>query len=245
MFDVYGTLLMPLPTDIGADRGATPPWRALAVLLDQYSVRCTAEALCRDLREEIAAVHARMKTRGIDYPEVEIDRIWQSVLGTGDRDFARQFALDFEMTVNPVYPLPDAAAVLSAIRKRKIPAGIISNAQFYTGHLLKRFFGDLPQDSWADPELIFYSFEHGRAKPSAYLFQQAAAALSRKDISARDTLYVGNDPIKDIGPAAGAGFRTALFAGDAGSLRLSEANNRECRPDLVITALRQLEPWIG
>ena len=246
LFDVYGTLLISASGDIAVDNGSDTPLRPLTVLLDQYSVHREPDDLCRLLREEIVATHERMKKKGVDYPEVEIDRVWQSVLGTDDRELARQFALEFEMTVNPVYPMPDAAAVLIAIRKKNIPAGIISNAQFYTGHLFKLFFGDLPQNSWADPELIFYSFEHGHAKPSPYLFEQAAGVLAKKGIAVHDTLYVGNDMAKDIAPAAAAGFRTALFAGDARSLRLRKAEPavRTVKPDLVITALDQLELYI-
>jgi putative hydrolase of the HAD superfamily len=240
LFDVYGTLLVPAPP---AGEGPGSPWKALSLLMDRFSLNRNPEDLCRALREETAAEHARMKERGIDFPEVEIDRIWQRVLETGDRDFARRFALAFEMMVNPVRPSPGAAGILSAIRKRKIPAGIVSNAQFYTGQVLKRFFGDLPQDAWADPELIFYSFEHGRAKPSPYLFEQAAACLARKGIPARNALHVGNDPDKDVAPASGAGFRTALLAGDGCALPLTETAGR--KPDLVITALDQLEKFIG
>ncbi len=246
LFDVYGTLLISASGDISVGNDAKTPFRSLAVLLNQYSVPGQPEDLCRSLRKEIVATHERMKKQGVDYPEVEIDRVWQAVLGTDDRDLARQFALEFEMAVNPVYPMPDAASILIALRKKNIPAGIISNAQFYTGHLFKLFFGDLPQDSWADPELIFYSFEHGHAKPSAYLFKQAADVLGKKKIAISKTLYVGNDMIKDIAPAAALGFKTALFAGDARSLRLGKKNpgGSGPKPDLVITALDQLAPYI-
>jgi putative hydrolase of the HAD superfamily len=51
---------------------------------------------------------------------------------------------------------------------------------------------------------------------------------------------------KDICPAAGVGFRTALFAGDARSLRLGDEESPGCgmKPDLVITALNQLGKYI-
>ena len=48
--------------------------------------------------------------------------------------------------------------------------------------------------------------------------------------------------LKDIWPATQLGFKTALFAGDARSLRLREDDER-CRglkPDLVIDRLSQL-----
>ena len=245
LFDVYGTLLISAAGDLAA-AGSTPPYRPLAHLLDQYAVRRDPQDLCLALRQEIASAHQGLREKGVDYPEIEIDRIWQTVLGTADRDLARQFALEFEMTVNPVYPMPDAAAVLAAIRKTNRAAGIISNAQFYTGHLFKLFFGDFPQNAWADPDLVFYSFEHGHAKPSPYLFDLAAAALKKKGIAPGRALYVGNDMAKDIRPAAMAGFKTALFAGDARSLRMSagDPGRPEIRPDIVITALHQLEQYI-
>ena len=246
LFDVYGTLLISASGDISNDNGPDRPLQALTVLLDQYDIHETAEDLSRLLREKIMARHEVMRKAGIDYPEIEIDHVWQTILRTDDRNLVRHFALEFEMTVNPVYPMPGAATILTTLREKHIPAGIVSNAQFYTGPLLKLFFGDLPQDSWADPDLIFYSFEHGHAKPSPYLFEQAAEALDHKGIAVHKTLYVGNDMGKDIAPAAALGFKTALFAGDARSLRLREGEPAVgmVKPDLVITALDQLASYI-
>ncbi|MHC4986693.1 MAG: HAD family hydrolase, partial [Planctomycetota bacterium] len=55
-------------------------------------------------------------------------------------------------------------------------------------------------------------------------------------------LYVGNDVRNDIAPARSLGMRTALFAGDARSLRL-RADDPDCggaQPDAVVTALPQI-----
>ena len=61
-------------------------------------------------------------------------------------------------------------------------------------------------------------------------------------ISAAEALYVGNDMLNDITPAHALGFRTALFAGDARSLRLRENDERVAgiEPDLVLTDLAQI-----
>jgi len=61
-------------------------------------------------------------------------------------------------------------------------------------------------------------------------------------INPQQPLYVGNDMLKDIWPAARLGCKTALFAGDRRSLRLREDDERcrELEPDLVVDDLSQL-----
>ena len=61
-------------------------------------------------------------------------------------------------------------------------------------------------------------------------------------VSPHAVLYVGNDMLNDMLPAAAAGFQTALFAGDARSLRLRETDPRciDVSPDIVLTDLSQL-----
>ena len=56
-------------------------------------------------------------------------------------------------------------------------------------------------------------------------------------------LYLGNDMLNDIWAAAQVGFRTALFAGDARSLRLREDREEigDISPNAVITELKQLD----
>jgi putative hydrolase of the HAD superfamily len=59
-------------------------------------------------------------------------------------------------------------------------------------------------------------------------------------------LYIGNDIRNDIWPADRLGCRTALFAGDARSLRLREDDERlsDVKPDRVVTALGQIHQQI-
>ena len=74
------------------------------------------------------------------------------------------------------------------------------------------------------------------------MFEAAAKNLRELNIHAKSVLYVGNDMLNDIYPAKMAGFKTALFAGDARSLRLRE-NHPKCQnlsADLVITDLVQV-----
>ena len=81
-----------------------------------------------------------------------------------------------------------------------------------------------------------WSWEQGVAKPSPVLFRAAAERLRlNHGVEPGAVLFVGNDAANDIAPAAAAGFRTALFAGDARSYRPGSG-----RPDLLLAALPQL-----
>ena len=92
-----------------------------------------------------------------------------------------------------------------------------------------------------------WSYRSGEAKPSTALFRGVLESLARQGIKPEECLYVGNDIRNDIWPAGELGFRTALFAGDARSLRLraEDPDCRDVRPDLVLTDLRQLLEVIG
>jgi len=246
LFDVYGTLIISASGDISLAREHLSANPDVAALLARMDIKIPPDELCDRLAAAVQADHARQRKKGIDWPEVVIEEIWAHALETGDLPAARRFALAFEMAVNPVYPMPHAAELLAEIRQTGLTAGIISNAQFYTPLLLAHFFQARPEEAWADPELVFYSYQHGRAKPSCYLFDQAAAVLARRGISPGQALYVGNDMRNDVRPAANGGFQTALFAGDARSLRLREEDGQEIdtRPDLVITDLAQLMKFL-
>ena len=120
--------------------------------------------------------------------------------------------------------------------------GIISNAQFYTPLFMEWFLGRPMTDLGFDPELMIYSYQQQQAKPSLSLFRLAAARLKNKRIPEKAVIYLGNDMLNDIYPAHTVGFNTALFAGDARSLRL-RAKDPRCKnlsPDLIITELLQI-----
>jgi putative hydrolase of the HAD superfamily len=164
------------------------------------------------------------------------------VLQKDDTDIVRQFAVEFELIVNSVYPMPKLEKMLSACRHQNILMGVISNAQFYTPYLFKWFLNSDLNDLGFDPDLVFYSYRFEVAKPSPVLFRIAAEKLEAKGIPPSCVLYLGNDMLNDIYPAKDTGFQTALFAGDKRSLRLRSDDPR-CKnlsADLVITDLSQL-----
>jgi putative hydrolase of the HAD superfamily len=177
---------------------------------------------------------------------VEIDKIWMKVLQTQDQEMARAFAEEYELLVNPIYPMPHVRELLSGLKNKNICMGIISNAQFYTPYLFEWFLNSDLKGLGFQDDLIAYSFRFGCAKPSLSMFRHVADRLARMSIKPGSVLYLGNDMLNDIYPAATIGFQTALFAGDARSLRL-RADNPLCRslkPDFVVTDLIQVLDFV-
>lgn len=241
LFDVYGTLLISAAGDIGSaparcgDSAGPLPGLPGAPSLPSAETD-------RRLKRRIGEIHAAMRARGVDVPEVEIDRVWRDILPALTPAAAREAALRWELATNPVWPMPGMRATVDGCRERGLVLGIVSNAQFYTPLLLKWFLGKPLSAAGFAPALRIYSYRLGRAKPSPVLFEAAAAGLARRGIAPQAALHVGNDMLNDVWAAARAGFQTALFAGDARSLRLREDDPR-CRdrtPELIVTDLAQL-----
>lgn len=242
LFDIYGTLFISASGDVQAADNQEAQWHHLETFLAGQKVDATAQVLMQRLTDAIGVEHRRLRQTGIDTPEIRIEEIWRKLLGWTDMDAIRRFAVTFELIVNPVWPMPHLAEVLRRIRAEKIPMGILSNAQFYTPLLFSWFLGQRPEFLGFRKALVLYSYRQGRAKPDDAFFRQAVCRLAGLAILPEQTLYVGNDMRKDILPARSAGFQTALFAGDARSLRLREEDARcvGIRPDLVVTNLQQL-----
>ena len=242
LFDIYGTLFISGSGDISLARQQTRHIQKLKDLLSRYQIKKRPQIVLDDFFTAIELEHKRLRKTGVEFPEVEIDRIWAHVLEIEELDAVRAFAVEFEMMVNPVFPMPNLERMLSGLKKLKVLMGIISNAQFFTPYLFNWFLNSSPEDLGFKSDLIFYSYKSGHAKPSPFMFDAAAKNLRNMDILAHSVLYIGNDMLNDIYPAKTVGFKTALFAGDARSLRLRE-NHLKCRSlyaDIVITDLAQI-----
>jgi len=242
LFDIYGTLFVSGSGDIGAATRGRQRQGLLSDLLARYGRPGDPAALFEELKARVLEEHRRMKARGVDFPEIRIERTWMELLGFADLQESRRFAVEYECIVNPVYPMPHLAELLTMCRERGIVMGIVSNAQFYTPYLFHWFLGTSLGGLGIDPRLTFFSYRYGVAKPSRRLFKKAATQLKRCGLSPERVVYLGNDMRNDMLPAAETSFSTALFAGDRRSLRLRE-EDPACRgltPDLVVTDLMQL-----
>jgi putative hydrolase of the HAD superfamily len=254
LWDVYGTMFMSASGDIGttaqSDQGDALQQSLKAVGLG--SCRSGQEGV-RHLHEVIGQHHQQLRAQGIDYPEVDIVEIWRDALRAWERQGTivdkaisgvdlRRLAVEYESRANPVWPMPGLIKCLQELRNRGLRLGIVSNAQFFTLELFPALFGQSAQDLGFDPQLQYYSYQYHQAKPGEYLYSKARDALGQLGVRSEDIIYIGNDMLNDILPASELGFRTALFAGDARSLRLREDDQRVCgvTPDLVLTDLKQL-----
>lgn len=246
IFDIYGTLFISDAGGIGTPKTDVPRVSGLEDVLRQYGIATSPDRISKRLVQSIRTAHHVKKERGISYPEIEIDAIWQDILKWPDRNRIRDFAIAYEWTVNPAFPMPGLDETLRSLRHRGLKMGIISNAQFFTPLLFEWFLGAPSTHLGFDDDLTLYSYQHGEAKPSHSLFNICANRLRDLGFPPESVVFIGNDMLNDIVPAANAGWQTALFAGDRRSLRLHR-NREEClklEPDLVLTDLRQLLDWI-
>jgi putative hydrolase of the HAD superfamily len=250
LFDIYGTLFTSAAGDINSKDGYSRG--DLDAFALEYAPGCTGEKLAEYFREEVLRVHARLYSK-TPYPEVKVEEIWGSLLKgplaryvPGDMD-GEEFALRYELAVNPVAPKSGALELFEGLKNRGLVLGLISNAQFFTPLLFDAFFGKSPEALGFDPRLLVYSFEEGEAKPSPFLFKKAADHLHSQGLSPDTVLFVGNDMLNDIHAAASAGFKTALFAGDPCSLRLRAGNplTEGFLPDGVIRFLSDISSMIA
>jgi putative hydrolase of the HAD superfamily len=242
LFDIYGTLLISGSGDIGTVKTAKRNFGQIEQLLKKYQILQSPQQLLDDFFSAIESEHRKMRRKGIEYPEVDVLKIWQVLLDSIRFENLREFAMQFEIITNPVYPMPHLEELLAACRRVGIKMGIISNAQFYTPILFEYFLKATLSKIGFDPDLTVFSYREGRAKPSSDLFEKVGVCLDQKHISRSSSLYIGNDMLNDIKPAQKAGFQTALYAGDARSLRLRKDDLR-CKgisANMIVNDLLQL-----
>jgi len=260
LFDVYGTLFISGSGEVGttgqeAGRPVPAPQRPLGEALHAMGIATSgsAEQGVECLFRLIEVSHARSRSAGIDFPEVDIVELWREVLaelaGRGVIEEAaaraadpRRLAVEYEARANPCWPMPHLEECLDRLRLGGLVLGLVSNAQFYTPELFEALLGK-PAEAWGfEPDLQHYSYRYGCAKPGLGLFERAVGALGDRRIGPGEALYVGNDMLNDVFAASKLGLHTGLFAGDARSLRRRQEEGQlaAVRPDLVLTDLIQV-----
>ncbi len=227
LFDIYGTLLISAAGEVLPDDDETA--------LRGPGFPLPVRPLLPALREAIRREHARSPH---PFPEIDIVALWAELIPGLEN--AETFALAADCALNPVWPMPSARAILTTLKESGLQLGLVSNAQRFTPFLLENLLGDSLSGLGFDPALCRYSWREGRAKPDSMLFASVRETLEDRGIRPEETLYIGNDVRNDIAPARACGFRTALFAGDARSLRWRGTSAENCGADLILTSLDQL-----
>ena len=256
LFDIYGTLIISGSGDIGAGNAENDEQAFRSAL---HEIGISAQHLSPKIRgtelyeQAIRQTHEHRRQEGIEFPEVDIVDIWRQVLNALPQGVLaaeitpaqlHTLAVEYECRINPVWPMSHLAQTLVMLQEHGLVLGIVSNAQFYTPLLFEAFLKATPEQLGFDSRYCAFSYQWLEAKPSVRLYQRVLESLaSERGIEPQEALYVGNDRLKDIWPAARLGCKTALFAGDKRSLRLRKGDER-CHaidPDVVIKDLRQLK----
>jgi len=225
VFDIYGTLLI-------APAGGVKPDPAIDPLLRDILRQHGHEPPASPSTALHAAVLRHHTASSVDHPEIDLRALWREILHLPDDHDTTSLVLATEAAWHPALPMPGAERFIRRLAARGIPLGLLSNAQVNT-------LADLgPVADLFSPDLAILSYQHGIAKPSPGIFQLLTDRLASHRISPQETLYIGNDPLHDIVPAARAGFRTALFTGHPDSLRSGEST-----PDITFRNWEALESW--
>jgi putative hydrolase of the HAD superfamily len=249
-WDVYGTLVAAERGDLDSLIRREPELRGAFERTVKNFGFAVVPARLQDLFiRGIQAERDARKEEGLAHPEVRIDEIWFKLLEKfrpeepATINFAREVALYFERHANPKQLQSHAFEVLTALKRRGLRQGIISNAQFYTPIELSALLrhesnGAISTyESVFDPQFVFFSFELGVAKPDFAAFQSAIKVLTRDNVMPDACVFVGDSLANDIAPAQHMGFRTVLYAPTA-------VPETSVKPDLIIHNLAQLLEWL-
>ncbi len=189
----------------------------------------------------------KKKNWGIKNPEADQLLIWK----VGLSDFLKKekfpgsvFEKTFftvEQAVHPAKVYPDAVSVIQHLRKCGIKQGIVSNAQSYTlkhlEHNFKKLAPSFQMYQYFSKELIYLSYQYGWAKPHLELFALMKYRLDQMKILPYETLYIGNNLIQDIRPAAHFGWDTLYFRNGANFKKSGRVRLNSC---LEISFLREI-----
>ena len=246
LFDIYGTCVVSGSGDIGLASPYSKPESLLETLAEQ-GLRLPPEdaaPLWAEFEACIARCHRERNAEGIMYPEVRILDVWQEwKQETGLPVDVPRLAIDLECRVNPVWPMPGVPAVFHALREWNLELGVVSNAQVFTPCIFPALLGSSLETFGIPSASCVWSWAHQQAKPGTALYDCAAAAMRDQfGIEPEQCLMVGNDMKNDIAAAAAVGMKTALFAGDARSLRMRETDPMcdGLEADVIVTELMQL-----
>ena len=104
--DIYGTLFISGSGDLLLGKQQKTPSRGIDELLARYQLHMPPTTLIHCLHTAIQAEHQKAHAIGIDYPEIKIEELWSDILPFKNAERIRAFAVEFEMIMNPVWPMP-------------------------------------------------------------------------------------------------------------------------------------------
>ena len=164
--------------------------------------------------------HGEDRARGIPWPEI----LWPSVVagiiravGRLSRRDCEEFLYRHIQTGHSTSMSEETASLLRNLKKLGFVMGVASNAQNYTLRELAEALAvhGLAMDMF-EPDLCFWSFEHGFSKPDPHVFQILTARLLDRGVAASEILMAGDRLDNDIQPATAHGWQSWQFRAPAG-----------------------------
>ncbi len=229
VFDLYGTLI-----DIQTDERRGSLWARLARYL-RYQGLAAEPALLREAffaamrQSQAASPHAHPE---IDIPAILGKQMRELGYAGGDEFVVRVAQLFRSLSVRRFGLFPDTLSCLAALRGRAV-LGLVSDAQ----------------RAFLEPELamlglaphfgaLVVSSDYGFRKPDPRLF---ASALERLGVASDRAVYVGDNPLRDVGGARMAGMAAVLLRRPGATI----SERGEQAPDLTIGSLEELLRWLA
>lgn len=222
ILDVYRTLLWISELRVPAPEA----WRRLWEKQTGGPPPMPCHDYIRAWDDAVLAEHQRARSAGVDFPEVDGPSLVRSFLPRGrnyPRPVLERVLLAIAREMRDARLADGAADFLRELRSRGLLLGIASNSQPYT---LAEFGGALRGEgldlSIFEPDLVFWSHQHGVAKPSPFVFRTLSARLAARDITPAEAIMIGDRADRDTEPAAAQGWQTFLIdpAGPAAGWRL-------------------------
>lgn len=176
--------------------------------------------------------HERKKRRGIKNPEIVVEKIWKKVLKCSEKK-GKDISLFMEEKENNPRLFPGVKKALTDLKKKGLKLGILSNAQFYTLMIMEKKLKK-PMNHFFDKDIELYSFRLGYSKPNPKGFEMLKKRLNKHKIKPNETLFVGNDTLKDIWAAKKAGLKTCLY------VCKQTYYKKKVKPDYKIKDLRKI-----
>lgn len=200
-----------------------------------------------------------------DLPHTSLGRVWKTLIERLQQkeyeydydqygslsEFSEKVAYFFHSALQGTAAYEDALKILKYVTKLGLAQGFVADAQPFTLLQLVTALqeqGKLPPiRQLFPPDMMVLSFTSGARKPSPSLFETMAERLRINGLQPTEVLHVSARLQDDIIPAKKAGFRTALFAGDAASLDAPKEllAEKENQPDRLVTSLRQIARVVG
>jgi FMN phosphatase YigB (HAD superfamily) len=194
------------------------------------------------------------------FPEVIVDRLWEAFIKRllqkdykvnaglygSLNEFSRKVAYFFHASLQGITAYPGAADALRLVKEQGLHQAIAGDGQCFSLIQLQRCLSvqdpTVKLDQWVDSDACALSYEVRSRLPSDKVLRHALATFAEHDVSPPEVLHVGSRVAQDVVPARRLGMKTALFAGDKGSLQATPEQLKEpvSRPDVLLTELPQI-----